>query len=128
MFGFDDLTCDAGEEWDWNAMACVTAGQAVTPTPPLPPPSQMPIPSLPPAPMPAPTPAPAPPTFFEKYKTPILVVGAIVVAGTLAYWVSDSGGSRATPNVAGTLKRWRKKGRKKAKRGHVKVGTRSVRI
>ena len=104
MFGVDPTECDVGEEWDWNAMACVTAGQAVTPTPQLPPPSALPPPPSFPSPAPAPAPVP-PPSFFEKYKTPILVVGAIVVAGTVAYLIADSRSTAATPNKKrGTVK------------------------
>lgn len=108
MFGVDPMSCDEGEEWDWNAMACVTAGQAVIPTPQLPPPQPMPLPGpmpLPPPP-PPPTPAPAPPTFFQKYKTPILVVGAVVVAGALVYWISDTREATSNPGRKRPPKKW----------------------
>lgn len=108
-YGLDDLSCPEGEEWDFNAMACVTAGQAVIPAPA--PPQNLPVPTAPPSQsLPVPVPAPLPQTFFQKYKTPIIVVGAILVTGALAYWVSDSGGSSATPNpIAKAIKKVRRK-------------------
>lgn len=106
MFGVDPITCDVGEEFDWTVMTCVTAGQAVTPTPQLPPPLPMPQPPVPmPAP-PPPPPTPAPPTFFQKYKTPILVVGAVVVAGAIVYWISDTRSATPNPSRKRPPKKW----------------------
>ena len=114
MFGIDPTECDAGEEWDWTAMACVTAGQAVTPTPQLPPPSAFPPPPQFPSPAPAPAPAP-PPTFFEKYKTPILVAGAVAAALVVGYMItpSESASRAPTPNKS-RPKSMRKAAKKKS--------------
>jgi hypothetical protein len=97
--GVDDLTCGEGEEWDWNAMTCVTAGQAITPTPQPPPAPLPPFVTTPPI----MAPPPVEPTFYEKYKTPILVAGAVAAALVVGYLVTPS---TATSNARRPPKPW----------------------
>jgi hypothetical protein len=79
-YGADPISCGPGEEFDWNAMACVTAGQAVTPTPPLP--STVPIPLPKPGPGPAPAPAPQAPAVEPPNYIP-WIVGGVAVLGVV---------------------------------------------
>jgi hypothetical protein len=81
--GVDPLGCGPGEEFDWTSMQCVTAGQAITPSPPVPTqvPPLPPIPSMPPQSAP-PVAAPPARSALEPW-IPALVVGGIVFGAVL---------------------------------------------
>lgn len=95
--GTDPVACDVGEEWDWNAMACVTAGQAVTPSPQLPQNVPVPLPKPVPQGQPAPGPGSAPvvqQASALEQAAPWLLGGAVLL-GVLALALSSR---RASPN------------------------------
>lgn len=91
--GAQDVQCDPGEVFDTTSMACVTAGQAITPLPdasqPVTIPTSFPTPTLPipsfPGPSVQPMPQQAPQQAgmsLDDLKTPLIIGG--VAIGLLA--------------------------------------------
>lgn len=100
--GLTPIQCDDGEEWDWNAMACVTAGQATVPAIPSTPVSiptsipSLPLPSPPPPPPPPPPPTPPPGSNLASMM-PWLIGGGVALLA-VGLIVAATGSKQAQPN------------------------------